>query len=246
LRRPFVCLLRTGDDCAVQLADRSLLGVGIYTVTDAARITRVPPARIRRWLRGHEYVYRGERRSSKPVILGQLPVIEDQVSLGFRDLIELLVIDGFLREGVKWKLIHAAHQGARHILCTDHPFCDYRFKTDGRQILLDASEQTGNRELLNVVTDQYSWRKIVDPYLRASLDFLGNNVALWWPMGRKRRVTINPARMFGKPTVTEGVPTATLGRAYAAEHSFAKVAWWYEVAVRSVRDAVAYEQRLAA
>jgi len=215
-------------------------------VPEASRITRVPPDRVRRWLRGYEYVYRGERRSSQPVILGQLPVIGHEVALGFKDLIELLVIDGFLREGVTWRTIHAAHQGARCILGTAHPFCDRRFRTDGRNILLDVSDQTKNKQLLDVVSNQYAWKKIIGQYLRAALDFVDNDVARWWPLGKKRRVLINPARMFGKPIVTEGVPTKTLGRAYVAEHSYAKVAWWYEVAVRSVRDAVAYEQRLAA
>ena len=224
----------------------SFLGIGIYSVSEAHRIAKVPRERIRRWLQGREYLYHGERRTSERVILGQLPIVGGELALGFRDLIELLVIDGFRREGVKWRIIHAAHQGARRILETEHPFCDRRFRTDGHRILLDLSVETSNRPLLDVVTNQYSWKKIVAPYLRAALDFIGNDVSLWWPLGKRRRVLINPARMLGKPIVMEGVPTKTLGRAYAAEHSYAKVAWWYEVSVRSVRDAVAYEQRLAA
>jgi hypothetical protein len=46
--------------------------------------------------------------------------------------------------------------------------------------------------------------------------------------------------------IPSGVPTAVLARAFKREHSAEIVAKWYEVEVRSVKDAVEFEQKLAA
>jgi hypothetical protein len=40
----------------------SLLGIGLYTVAEASRLTCIPQGRLRRWLRG--YTYRGGKRPS--------------------------------------------------------------------------------------------------------------------------------------------------------------------------------------
>lgn len=50
------------------IEDPSLLGIGIYTAGEAARLTGLPAARIRRWLQSHEargqtYPPCGRRRS---------------------------------------------------------------------------------------------------------------------------------------------------------------------------------------
>jgi uncharacterized protein (DUF433 family) len=169
-----------------------------------------------------------------------------EFALGFKDLLEMMVINGFREAKIPWRDIRIAHLTTAETLKTTHPFCDLRIKTAGREIIADLSERKHKKLLLDVVKSQYAWKQVLGPYLHAALDFVGNDPSAWWPLGKRHRVVINPARMFGKPTVLEGVPTKVLGRAYVTEHSFAKVAWWYEVSERSVRDAVAYEQRLAA
>ena len=46
--------------------------------------------------------------------------------------------------------------------------------------------------------------------------------------------------------MSHGVPTEALARAVKSSGSIAEVTHWFEVAEREVRDAVEYEQRLAA
>ena len=66
-------------------------------------------------------------------------------------------------------------------------------------------------------------------------------------MSRTRRVVIDPTRSFGQPIVnTGGVPTAVIFRSFRAEDSVARVAAWYDIHERDVRDAIEFEKRLAA
>jgi uncharacterized protein (DUF433 family) len=72
-------------------------------------------------------------------------------------------------------------------------------------------------------------------------------VIRWWPLGEKRLVVLDPTRNFGRPIVARhGVPTEVLASAAKASGSIGEVTRWFEVAEREVRDAVEYEQRLAA
>jgi len=224
----------------------SLLGTGIYTVPEASRLTHVRGARIRRWVRGYSYHSRGKEYESAPVFQSQLSAIDGVVALGFLDLVEVRFINGFLEVGVTWKVLRKLYPRAVELIGTDHPFCTRRFKTDGRTILAELSDGTGEKVLLNLLNNQYELDKIVGPYLYKGLVFGEEKVTQWWPLGEDRSVVIDPDRMFGQPIIADvGVPTAVLARAVRVEGSVRTVARWYDVDERLVEDAVEFE-RLAA
>jgi hypothetical protein len=69
------------------------LGIGYYTVFEAARLLKERPRNIRRWLGGYTYrTDRGEEVKIPPLWTPELPAFEEHVELGFRDLIELRFI----------------------------------------------------------------------------------------------------------------------------------------------------------
>ncbi len=67
-------------------------------------------------------------------------------------------------------------------------------------------------------------------------------------MGTDRQIVLDPKKNFGQPTVIrEGISTRVLAESYRANNnSIEEVARWYEIDPGSVRDAVEYEQSLAA
>jgi uncharacterized protein (DUF433 family) len=222
-----------------------LVSAGIYTVTEAARLTRVSPSRIRRWMKGYDFRTGKKRHHSRPVWSGQFAPLEDKLAVGFKDLMEIRFVDAFLNRGVTWKTMRAAHLAAKAKLGTDHPFCTHRFATDGREILLHQAEASGDTCLIDITNDQREFERIVLPFLK-ELDFDGG-VTRWWPMGRKRSVVVDPARNLGQPTVTQsGVPTRVLASSVKTNGSAEAVARWFEVATAEVRDALEFEQSLAA
>lgn len=223
--------------------DDELLVLGIYTIPEAARLTRVPIANIRRWTLGYSFVRGGRRHWSPPLVKPRLHPIDNVPAVSFLDLQELRLLHAFRSRGVSWQALRVAHEQAKARIGHAHPFATGRFWTAGRDIFMAVAHAQRDRALENIVTKQLIFRRIISPYLR-DLEFKG--VAIRWYPRRDRRVILDPTRNFGKPVVKEGVPTGVLARSYHAERSAERVAKWYDVAVSSVRAAVEFERRLAA
>ncbi len=225
----------------------SLLGVGVYTIPEAARLTRVPAPSIRRWIAGYDYRREGVRRSSPPLWERDIAPVENAAALTFRELLEVRFVQFFRSHGVSWKTIRRAAECAAEIVQDSHPFSTKRFKTDGRSIFAEILKETGEKSLLDLAARQYEIPSFVGPFLFLGIEFMeaGNAPLRWWPLGTDRRVVIDPARSFGQPICSpESVPTAVLAQAFEAEGSMDAVARWFEVDPESVDDAVAFEAQL--
>lgn len=226
--------------------DATFLGAGIYSVSEAARLTKVPSARVRRWLQDYSFESQGRHRESKAVWIPQLPRIGGQLGLGFRDLLEIRFVDAFVRAGVTWPTVRKAAEKAADLLNATHPFSTFRFKTDGRLIFADVSGAIGDTSLLELTKSQHYFARIIRPYLRG-IEFCSDEPVRWWPLGNRRCVVLDPQRAFGQPIIaSRGVPTAVLAQAMHANGSAAQVARWFETDVNSVRDALDFEEHLAA
>jgi uncharacterized protein (DUF433 family) len=226
--------------------DYRLIGHGVYAVAEAARLIRVEARTIRRWLMGYR-MKRGEgTRSSLPVLEPEHAFFDGVPAMSFLDLQEIRFVDAFVRHGVSWKTLRETHRDAQEILASKHPFATGRFLTDGRNLLLEMPRRMRDPGFLNIVRQQWEFRRIVSPFIK-DLDYEKDRILRWWPASGHRRVVVDPERSFGQPVVArEGVPTAILASAFAAEDSCDVVARWFEVSPRSVRAAVEFEQRLAA
>ena len=223
----------------------NFLGAGIYTIPEASRLTRVSATRIRRWMKGYDFKTKKERHHSKPVWTSQLEALEGKIAVGFRDLMEIRFVKAFIEAGVSWKTMRLAHKAAKAKLDSDHPFCTHKFATDGREILLEQGQASGDTCLVDITNNQREFKKIVTPFLK-ELEF-DRGYTRWWPMGKSRSVVLDPVRNLGQPTVVgAGVPTRVLARSVKSNGSVESVAHWFEVAPKEVRDAVEFEAGLAA
>lgn len=228
----------------------NLIGIGLYTASEAERLIHVPSERIRRWLLGHNYHHNGQRCWSEPLWQPQVPRIGKEVELGFRDLLELRFVNGFTEAGLGLKTIRKALQVAQEMTGASHPFATARFQTDGRSIFLrTASELDAAEEpvLIDLLKRQYALNRMIAPSLK-DVEFDTEGLAArWWPGGRDRSVVLDPTRQFGRPIVAQtGTPTRALAEAISVEGSVEQVAHLFELPIRAVRDAVAFEKRLAA
>ncbi len=222
----------------------SLLNTGLYAVPEAARLTRVSVGKIRRWIKGYSYKKGASVRHSDAVWQGEIKPLGDKIALSFRDLLELRFVDAFIRAGVSWRTMRRAHTKAQAELQTTHPFCSNRIATDGKNILMRQAEEDSDQALLNLVTEQHEFSRIVQNFLK-ELEFSGDDI-IWWPLGKQRQIVVDPRRNFGQPTVARsGVPADTLARSVKANSSQEIVARWYEVQPDEIRDAVAFEKSFA-
>lgn len=235
------------------------LGLGFYTGIEAAKLLRFQPGEgqaeskavsvgtVRRVLRGYYFSYRGDTRFSPPLWQMDFPSDEGPLELSFRDLIELRFVKIFRDAGLGLPTIRTCFERAREFIAEERPFSTRRFRTDGRSIFLEITKDIAEGELIDLKQRQYVFRRVVAPSLH-DLEFEADSVARWFPLGDTRRaIVIDPKRALGQPLVdTGGVTTASLARALKAEGTFKEVSRLFGVPVAVVRQAVEFENKLAA
>jgi len=224
--------------------DTTFVGKGIYSVSEAARLTGVSTGCIRRWLKGYQFRTNTGKHASPPVWSSDYPEIGGKLALSFLDLVEIRFVNAFLKEGVSWPTLRKAAIKAREIVENKHPFCTQKFVTDGREIFIELYEKENERSLVEITKSQRYFEKVIRPYLK-NLEFIADEPIQWWPIGKRRQVLIDPKRSFGNPIVPKwGIPTSVLFQAFNATGSAKEVANWYETDIKSVQDAVLFEKRL--
>jgi uncharacterized protein (DUF433 family) len=262
----FLAVTRTGSaelsrsvDVTAQRDD--ILGRGVYGTADAVRLVnfRRPDAdahkpvsarTIVRWLGGYDYEVDGERRHANPLWRPDYAPrngAEKLTELSFRDLIELRFVKTFRDQGLSLRTIRECLGRAVEAVRDERPFSTRRFRTDGKTIFLEITDDVSEGELLDLKQRQNAFRRIVAPSLR-DLEFDADVVARWFPLGVSRKsIVVDPARAFGRPIVAaRGVPTEVLTEAIKIEGSPERVAALYEVSLPAVRDALEFQRQLAA
>jgi uncharacterized protein (DUF433 family) len=222
----------------------TLVGKGIYPIPIASRLSKVSETRIRRWLKRLESEDTSE---SKALWQGEHQPIDSKIVLSFLDLQEVRFIEGFLRLGVSWKVLRAAHEVARGRYRTEHPFCTRSFASDGKHIIEELKNSANEIECEEIAKTQRVFTSVVRPFIK-DLDFSDEKRLLrWWPLSRDRSVVLDPHRQFGQPIISDaGVATEILYLSVKAGQSERDVANWYDVHESGVHDAVDFEEWLAA
>ena len=197
--------------------------------------------KIVRWLRGHSI----DGQAYAALWQSEVNLGDDRIFLGFRDLMEVRVVDAFIKAGLSAVRVRSAISLAREVIGQDHPLSTNRFRTDGREIFLQVIEtdETGQQRerLLNLFRRQYEFKGIVDPILK-TVDFgQDGNPLQWWPCGRQGQIVVDPNRSFGQPIDSaSSVPTAVLAAA-AHQEGIKQAARAYEVSEGSVLRSVEFE-----
>ncbi len=229
-----------------QSSESTYLGVGLYSIPEAARIIGTPPSTLRSWVKSYTSTVRGKEIIRKPVIPRALG--SNQPVLTFIELMELLSVKGFREAGVSMATIRKAAQRGIGRLNTPYPFASHRFETDGKHIFAALqNEEDGHTNFEDIVRSQQAMEQVIIPLFHR-FDFRTNHlIGAFWPRTKQGRIVLNPFRSFGKPLDAEtGVPTAALYDARRANQSetLERIAWWFDVPLAAVEAAVEYEQSL--
>lgn len=242
------------------VGDIDALGRGAYGATEAMRLINfqrpgvtsrgveprsISRSTVARWL----YGYTQGVTEAAPLWEPDYPIVEDDYTLevSFRDLIELRFVKTFRDMSLSLQTIRKCFDLAVEAVHDQRPFSTQRFRTDGETIFLEITNSVDEGKLLDLKRRQNAFHRIVEPSLH-DLEFDAEVLARWYPLGTGRKsVVVDPARSFGRPIVAEGgVPTETLWLAAKVEGSVERVAKLYELPAPAVRDAIAFQDRLAA
>lgn len=229
-----------------------LVGVGLYTRADAARLLKMSPSRVARWVRGYSYLLRYApslpRRAQPPVLRTRLPGIGGTLLLSFLDLMELRIVKALIDRGLSLQHVRRAARLACDLFQTPYPFASRRIFTDGAEVFTTLTRVTDDQRLIELSEyhPQLISAPMVDQYL-SQLDFdpASSLAERWWPLGRDVPVVLDPQVAFGAPVIA-GTSTRTdvvVPLAEVADERTAASA--FSIGVNDVRGAVRFESELA-
>jgi len=231
-------------------ATQELLGVGLYTIPDAARLTGLSVSTVRRWVRGYTFPCSteigGRYGASYPVVLSELPPVDSRSAVSFVELIEILVVAALIHRGVPMRSIRLASRRAAERFGTRHPFASQRFKTDGKGLFVElASKSKEFAGLINLVDNQYAFPQILNHYLE-QIDFdLDTQMAnRWWPLGKTKPIVVDPAVAFGSPVIQgTRIPVAVIVDACKAGETKKSICSWFDIRPQDVSAAMEFARR---
>lgn len=218
----------------------AILGNGVYSFSEAAKLTRLRIPRVREWFRGRA----GSPR--RPVFRSDYRELSEDNLISFLDLIEVFIAGQLRSRGVALQTIRRVHRTLQDELDAGHPFCRRELYTFGKRIFMHGLDEEGRVEVTDVLTRQKVFPNVIQPFLR-SLDYdSATAMARRWRIAPK--VVVNPEICFGQPIVeAAGIPTAVLFRSFRANSEKAEaVADWFGVSRESVVAAVEFERGLSA
>lgn len=229
----------------------SYLGLGLYTIAEAAKILQLPVEKLRRWAKGYYYSTQdSQRQESSALLRHEYPELSEQGIITFIEMIELYLIAKFREYGVSMQMIRkvASRIASRHQ--TNHPFAVMGLRTDGRIIIGEmgqANEKEHSDHYLEELHNCQIVFDIAEQFLYPRVDFDGELINRFWPIGKDKGIICDPHRNFGQPIIDKNrVPTYPLYKMSIAGETPETIAWWYNIDVKSVQAAIEFEQLMAA
>jgi uncharacterized protein (DUF433 family) len=218
----------------------TVLGHGVYTYAEAARLTGLHRARIGEWFRGQPSAQQASTFQS------DYEPVEGEHAISFLDLIDVFVAGHLRDDGVSLQTLRTVYNHLARALETHHPFSREEVRSEGKKVFMRGMDEAGRHELTETLTRQKVFARVIEPFLeKIDYDAVSNLAARWHIA---KGVVVDPRICFGKPIV-EGIsiPTAILASAYNANDQDAPaVASWYNVRTEHVIAAVEFESKLAA
>jgi len=216
-----------------------MLGLGTYTFREAAKLTHLKYSRVREW-------FVGKKTRKGPVFESDYETVEEDIAISFHDLIDVFVAGQLRDQGVSMQTVRRVYSTLSKDFETKHPFCRKELLSDGKQIFFRGLDTKGRDEVVEVLTKQKAFPRIILPFLR-SIDYgKVTKLAERWKIDKS--VVVDPQICFGNPIIEQiGIPTSILSSAYYAnEESADAVADWYDIHRKYVISAVQFEANLSA
>jgi uncharacterized protein (DUF433 family) len=187
---------------------RRRLYLPAYQVSTAAKYAGAKPQTVTYW------------HHSTTSVGPALPGKEKRARLSYFELVEVAIVATFRELGIPLQRIRRAREYAAMTFEAEFPFAQYRWKTEGMNLLLELKEVEPDTHLDSLIIankgGQTAWTELVsDKFLEFDYE---NGVALRWHVaGRDSPVLIDPRISYGAPMVNGIATWALRGRRQAGE-----------------------------
>ena len=130
----------------------ALLGNGVYTFREAARLTGLKPSRVREWFR------------RKPIFHSDYEPVDGDIAISFHDLVDVFVAGQLREHGVTMQTVRKVYDRMAKDLATTHAFCRKELLTDGKKVFLQSIGNDGEPNLVEVLTKQGVFAEFILPF----------------------------------------------------------------------------------
>ncbi len=209
-----------------------------YSYAEADRIAGATRGTSKRWTRGYLYVGDSGHVSLPPVTRGvEHP---DDPGVSFFDLIEVAAITRLKELGLSLPRIRQAVETCQDLFELPRPLLTERFRSDGRDVFVQQGAVLVELGI-GARKGRLAWDEVLSPFLEA-VEYEGEYVRRWWPLGRDKGVVVDPDFGFGLPVIAEsGVRTEIILEQIEAGVTPARVAEGFAVSRDDVDYALAFE-----
>ena len=217
----------------------------LYSLSDAARFSRVHPGKLRSWVFGAKH---GDKMS-RPLI--ELPPerVWGEVALSFTNLIEIKMVAKCRHHGISLQQIRAAYEAASAEFGS-HPFAHQDVFVSGYDIFSRVDDVAEDGRNFTVLTKggQRALAPAIQQYL-VQVRWEDDRPIEWRPEeGRDVEhdaevVRLNPTVQFGLPQA-RGIRTEILRDRFQANESVEFIAEDTDLKIYEVEQALRYEWKL--
>jgi uncharacterized protein (DUF433 family) len=211
------------------------LAGGIYTLPDVSMILRLPLRRVKRWL--NEYWEADFSQTSK--IKYSFGVGGDR-AINFYTLIEFYAFYELRSRGFSSSKISAVHGLISKVLKTPYPFANSKLLTDPKAKLVIFHNQ--NDDIISADKKLQTHIKEAVSLVFKKIEFGSDRLPeRFWPIGKNKKVVIDPHHQFGQPIVYgTNIKAVTIYQMNKAGDSMDFIAGLYNINKSQVRDAIAF------
>ena len=204
----------------------------IYSYAEADRIAGVRPRTASRWIREYALLSEGAHSASDDA--------EAEPGASFFDLIEVAAIGRLRAAGWSFKAIHVAVESCQRMSGLSRPLVTEQFSRDGRAFFT-ACHESLDQAGIGPRKCEAAWFEVLLPFLK-SVTYEHDYARRWWPIGRDRRVVVDPDYGFGLPVVEgSGVRTEIVYEQVRALESQERIASSFNISPEDVEHAIQFE-----
>jgi len=220
--------------CSVQRRQSNLMGLGAYSISEAALLTRSHPKTLYSWFK------RETRKSSRSVFESDYTGSEFGRTISFFDLVDAKIAVELRHKGVSMQKVRKVYEKLTSSWNVSHPFCYRRFYVATGEVFAEIDIANGGKMFVEVLTEQGFDQTVMKPFLR-NLEFnQQTEKAERWIISEG--IVLDPEVRFGEPLVRDSrIPAELVAGSFYCEGKDERfTAELYGLSVQDVRNAVSF------
>lgn len=212
------------------------LGEGVFSLRDVAQILNLSPAKVSRWLSEYWGKHFGVFGSGE----------KGEIAVNFKVLVEFMVFATLRENNYSVSEIFNIHEILSNEFNTAFPFAN-------RQLFFDDTrgKKAKNKSIWHDTYGDFSkadgkkqlvFSSIIRPTLvKIEFDSKSNSPIRFYPVGKDRKVVIDPKFQFGQPTILgTGIRAEIINDLFLGGTTIENICQLYDVNQQEVEDVIFY------